>query len=81
MGCFLYECVIFCLLRYFFIISDGNFGTEEVECASTRAEAGAWWMVDTGRIHRISHVAITNVRGPDGNLKVLKSIKLKTVYI
>ena len=68
-------------LLHFTVFLDGYNGTEEVECASTRAEAGAWWMVDTGRIHRISHVAITNVRGPDGNLKVLKSIKLKTVYI
>ena len=58
-----------CLL-HFAVLSDGYFGTEEVECASTRAEPGAWWMVDTGRIHRISHVAVTTVRDPDGNLYV-----------
>lgn len=55
LSAFLSACV-----RYFAL--DG----EMSECASTRSQAGAWWLVDLGSRHRVEKVTITNAPGADG---------------
>ena len=76
---------MFCLLFLSIllgVLSNGYFGTEDDECALTGAEAGGWWILDTGRIYRISHVAITNVQGLEGYYKsalfCIKCSKIKS---
>ena len=47
---------------------DGNLDRTELKCASTEAEAGAWWLVDLGEFHSIEAVTITTPHGENNML-------------